>query len=78
MASEFEDLYEKAMRLSDDERQKLVRLLTESDGCRDSKSEIESDWNAEAARRYQDDKDGKVEAIPADEVFRRLEDRFAR
>jgi hypothetical protein len=54
MTSEFEDLYEKAMRLSDDERQKLVRLLTESDGCRDSKSEIESDWNAEAARRYQD------------------------
>jgi len=78
MTSEFEDLYEKAMRLSEDERQKLVRRLTESEGCHDSRSEIESDWNAEAARRYQDYKDGKVESIPADEVFRRLDDRFAR
>jgi putative addiction module component (TIGR02574 family) len=78
MTSEFEDLYEKAMRLNVDERQKLVRRLTESEGCHDSKSEIESDWNAEAARRYQDYKNGKVEAIPADEVFRRLEDRSAR
>ena len=78
MASRVEELYEKAMSLDEDERRKLVRLLMESGGCHDSKAEIEREWNAEAAHRYQDYKDGKVETIPADEVFRRLEDRYAR
>jgi putative addiction module component (TIGR02574 family) len=78
MASNVHELYEKAMRLDEEERQKLVRLLEESDDCRDSKGEIERNWNKEAARRHQDYKDGKVDAIPADDVFRRLEDRFER
>jgi len=78
MASKVQELYEKAMRLDEEERQKLVRLLEEADDCRDSKDEIERNWNNEASRRYQDYKDGKVEGIPADDVFRRLEDRFKR
>jgi putative addiction module component (TIGR02574 family) len=78
MASKVQKLYEKAMSLDEDERRKLVRLLMESGGCHDSNAEIEREWNAEAAHRYQDYKDGKVETIPADEVFRRLEDRYAR
>jgi putative addiction module component (TIGR02574 family) len=78
MASNVHELYEKAMRLDEEERQKLVRLLEESDDCRDSKDEIERNWNNEASRRYKDYKDGKVDGIPADEVFRRLEDRFER
>jgi putative addiction module component (TIGR02574 family) len=78
MASKGQELYEKAMRLDEEERWNLVRLLAESDDCRDSKSEIERNWNKEAARRYQDYKDGKVDGIPADDVFRRLEDRFER
>ena len=78
MASKIKELYEKAMRLDEEERQKLVRLLEEADDCRDSKDEIERNWNDEASRRYKDYKDGKVDGIPADEVFRRLEDRFER
>jgi putative addiction module component (TIGR02574 family) len=78
MASKIKELYEKAMRLDEEERQKLVRLLEEADDCRDSKDEIERNWNNEASRRYKDYKDGKVDGIPADEVFRRLEDRFER
>jgi len=78
MASKVQELYEKAMRLDEEERQKLVRLLAESDGCCDSKGEIERNWNQEAARRYEDYKDGKVDGISADDVFRRLEDRFER
>lgn len=78
MAFKVEELYEKAMSLDEDERLKLVRLLMESGGCHDSNAEIEREWNAEAAHRYQDYKDGKVETIPADEVFGRLEDRYAR
>jgi putative addiction module component (TIGR02574 family) len=75
MASKVQELYEKAMRLDAEERRNLVRLL---DDCHDSKGEIERNWNNEAARRYQDYKDGKVDGIPADDVFRRLEDRFER
>jgi putative addiction module component (TIGR02574 family) len=78
MASKIKELYEKAMRLDEEERQKLVRLLEEADDSRDSKDEIERNWNNEASRRYKDYKDGKVDGIPADEVFRRLEDRFER
>jgi hypothetical protein len=78
MASKVQELYEKAMRLDEEERRNLVRLLAELDDCRDSKSEIERNWNNEAARRYQDYKHGKVDGIPADDVFRRLEDRFER
>jgi hypothetical protein len=36
MASKVQELYEKAMKLDEEERQKLVRLLAESDGCCDS------------------------------------------
>ena len=43
-----------------------------------SEAEIEREWNAEAVRRYQEYKDGKAEAIPADDVFRRMEDRYAK
>ena len=78
MASKVEDLYEQAMSLDENERQKLIRLLAMSDCGRESKAEIECDWNKEAAQRYQDYKDGKVEAIPADEVFQRLEARFSK
>ena len=82
MASKVEDLYEQAMSLDEAERLRLVRLLmetTESDSCcRESRAEIERDWNEEVARRYQEYKDGKVEAIPAEDVFRRLEARYSR
>ena len=54
MASKVQELYEKAMRLDEEERRNLVRLLAESDDCRDSKCEIERNWNNETVRRYQD------------------------
>jgi putative addiction module component (TIGR02574 family) len=78
MANKVEEMYEKAMRLSQGERRKLIRLLTESEGSYESEAELERLWNEEAARRYRGYKSGKVEAIPADEVFQRLEARFAK
>ncbi len=78
MVNKVEEMYEQAMMLSEDERQKLIRLLTESVDCHESQAEVERLWNEDAARRYQEYKSGKVEAIPADKVFQRLEARFAK
>jgi putative addiction module component (TIGR02574 family) len=78
MAKKAEEMYEKVMKLSKDERWKLIRLLAKSESGHDSKAEFERLWNEEAALRYRDYKSGKVEAIPADEVFQRLEARFAK
>jgi len=78
MAGTAEEMYEQVMKLSEDERRKLIRLLAKSESGQESKAEVERLWNQEAAQRYQDYKDGKVEAIPADEVFQRLEARFAK
>jgi len=78
MASKVEEMYEKVMKLSKDERQMLLRLLAKSDSGLESNAEVERLWNEEAAQRYQDYKSGKVEAIPADEVFQRLEARYAK
>jgi putative addiction module component (TIGR02574 family) len=78
MASKVKEMYEQVMKLSDDERRKLIRLLAKSEGGHETQAEVERLWNQEATQRYQDYKDGKVEAIPADEVFQRLEARFAK
>ena len=78
MVSKVEELYEKAMQLGEEERRQFIRLLADSGYCCESKAEIEREWNAEAVRRYQEYKDGKVEAIPADDVFRGMEDRYAK
>ena len=78
MVSKVENLYEKAMQLDEEERRQLIRLLADVGHCGESEAEIEREWNAEAVRRYQEYKDGKVEAIPADDVFHRMEDRYAK
>jgi len=76
MANKVAEMYEQALNLNEDERQKLIRLLTESVGGHASQVEVERLWNEEAARRYRDYKSGEVAAIPADEVFQRLDARY--
>ncbi len=73
MAKKAEEMYEQVMKLSEDERRKLIRLLAKSESGQESEAEVERLWNEEATRRYQEYKSGKVETIPADEVFERLE-----
>jgi putative addiction module component (TIGR02574 family) len=77
MVNKVKGLYVQTLSLHEDERQKLIRLLAESVGGHASQVEVERLWNEEAARRYREYKCGKVAAIPADEVFQRLEARFA-
>jgi hypothetical protein len=69
MNRKLEKLFEEVMALSDEERAPLIQLLEAHDRCTFSPAEIEREWNEEAVRRYQEYKDGKVEAILLDEAL---------
>lgn len=65
-----DELLERALRLSLEERAALVRrLLLSLD--EPPESEVERLWLEEARRRLEELRDGKTRGIPADEVFRR-------
>jgi putative addiction module component (TIGR02574 family) len=70
------DIIEKQIRaLSTSDKEALLRvLLEELDGPADP--EVEAAWLEEVRRRDQDLDTGKVQAIPADEVFGRLRARI--
>jgi len=68
------DIAAEALQLPLDARAELASQLLESlDDL--SESEIEHLWAAEAERRYAEYKSGRMEAIPAEEVFARLRSR---
>jgi putative addiction module component (TIGR02574 family) len=78
MNSKLEKVFEEAKALSDEERDRLIQMLEAHDRCDLSQAEIEREWNEEAVRRYQEYKEGKVEAIPLDEALSRIRDRLAK
>jgi hypothetical protein len=66
-----QDIYEDAMKLTKDERDRLSLMLAqESDGFF-ATPEIEQAWNAEIERREQLFLAGKMSLVDADEVFRK-------
>jgi putative addiction module component (TIGR02574 family) len=77
MNRKLEKLFEEVMALSDEERAPLIQMLEAHDRCTFSPAEIEREWNEEAVRRYQEYKDGKVEAISLDEALSRIHNRLA-
>ena len=66
---------EEALKLSPTERAELIDLLFESfDPSQPARpSEIEQAWAAEAESRIDAFDKGELRAIPAEDVFRRLE-----
>ena len=77
MASKVQKLYEKAMQLSEDEREVLSLMLTNAARCNESHDgwaspEIEQAWMVEIERREQLDAEGKMKWIPGEEVMRDL------
>ena len=70
MATRLDEVMSAAMDLSLEERAQLAgRLLLSLD--EPSESEVERLWLEEAERRLKEFREGKVQGIPADEVFRR-------
>lgn len=70
MAMNLEEITAEAMKLALEERAQLAsRLLLSLE--EPSESEIERLWLEEAERRLKEFREGRVQGIPGDEVFRR-------
>jgi len=75
MARKVEELEREIRSLSDDDRIHLLRdLVADLDGERDL--EVEKAWLEEAQRRFRELKEGLVDAIPAEDVFKSTRDRL--
>ena len=71
MSRDVKDIAAEALQLPPGARAELASQLLDSlDDL--SEKEIEQLWAAEAERRYADYKAGRIEAVPAEEVFARL------
>ena len=73
-----EELYKEALKLSEEEREELVRLLTMQADSGWASPEIEQAWMEECDRRMTAIEDGTMELIPADEVYRHVRERLAK
>ena len=74
MARKLKDVTSAALELPIVERAELAnQLLASLDGI--SEEENEQLWLEEAERRYSEYKAGNVKAVPAEEVFARLQSR---
>lgn len=75
MARTIQDLESEIRELAPDARRQLIRdLIADFDGAPDSN--IEAAWLEEAERRYNEIKDGSVEAVRAEEVFAKARKRL--
>lgn len=71
MATTFEQLAQQAMRLPSDARAKLADLLVDSlEG--DTLGRIEELWAAEAKRRRDEVRSGRVKTIPGDDALKKV------
>jgi len=75
MADALAEIEAKIRTLSAEEKVELIRaLIGDLDGPPDA--DVERAWREEAQRRYRDIIEGKVKAIPADQVFEKLRSRL--
>ena len=73
MATQLNQVFNDALRLSDSERATLVGLLIETLESGESvDTEVEAAWAVEAERRWQESESGTVKTIPWDEVRAKL------
>ena len=69
------ELENELLKLSDPEKKQLLRrLIADLDEGRDESAERV--WLEEAQRRYQELKDGEVQAVPAKETIARARERL--
>ena len=77
MSTSVEQLAEQAMRLPVESRARLADLLVESLDT-DELGRIEQLWIAEAKRRRDEVRSGKVKTIPGPEALRKVRDTLKR
>jgi hypothetical protein len=78
MVRKAEELYREALALSAAEREELKRLLSMQDDSLWASPEIEQAWMEECDRREKAVAEGKMELVPADEVFRSVREQLAK
>jgi putative addiction module component (TIGR02574 family) len=71
-----EDLIAEAMSLPVEERATVVDSLLKS--LNPPESEIDEQWVAVARRRLEELRSGAVEAVPGEDVFKRIASRFSK
>jgi putative addiction module component (TIGR02574 family) len=69
-----DELISEAISLPTDIRALIVNKLLES--LNPTKKEIDELWAAEAERRVEDIRTGKVKTIPGEEVFKDIRDKY--
>jgi len=72
MPGAVDEILEAALKLDPQQREELIEELSASLDA----TNIGEYWEAEIQRRIDDVESGRVKAVPADEVFARLEQRF--
>lgn len=75
MSLTLESVTAEALKLTPDERAELIERLIASV---ESPMSLHPEWEAEIERRLDDLEAGRAEAIPADEVFARIEAKLKR
>ncbi|HET7436373.1 MAG TPA: addiction module protein [Thermoanaerobaculia bacterium] len=70
-----DEVREAAMALSPEQRAQLAGELYDS-LLTDEEREIQREWDDEALRRLEEYRAGRMNAIPAEEVFARLEAKY--
>jgi putative addiction module component (TIGR02574 family) len=63
-------LYEAAMQLSEAERRQFVARLVEGMGKQPTQEEIDASWIAEAKRRWEEIRTGRMPTFSPEEVMR--------
>ena len=75
MARPLSHIQQEIRELSDSEKEALLRQLWEElDGPADA--DVEAAWLEEVERRAREIDDGRVDLVPADEVFAKIEASF--
>jgi putative addiction module component (TIGR02574 family) len=81
LSTTWEQLLERALQLSPDERGKIAQALYESvaaeeDDEDEDPAEVEAAWAEEIKQRIEEIRNGTVETIPAEEVMAEMRARF--
>jgi hypothetical protein len=76
MVKKAEDVYQDALMLPEEEREKLLRLLASTPEGDFVNPEIEQAWLEEARRRDKAVDERRETLIPAEEVMRELRERY--
>jgi putative addiction module component (TIGR02574 family) len=76
MTPQVSEVLEKALSLSEQERELLIDRLAESLANESAERGVEAAWDEEIKRRVDDIRSGRVETIPGEQVLRELAEEF--